>query len=359
MFRKSTKKQPELAEAGVRLQAQMDRIEQLEKEITGLRRNKLEISPALQARNNARWLARQAEQKLEDQSRRYLGPGDGMTNAERPALQREIQEAQDEYRRAEAALAQMEAEKAAQQAARKTAEAELADLKKGCGIDHALAFQQELAEAEKRVPEVKALVDEQERVIREAKATIPSAEQILERREDILAGLSTGDATEAQLKAVDQELETLNSHIADASAKSSEIIATAEARLAGLRRMLKDAEQQLEKLTLQKPEVARLFLKTQAALVYSDYLNLGEQLGEKFVKLMSLNALICSVPERRHIDHSILLMASVMKIPRFKIGPDAEAPSMSTVFAAAEQRIDLAREAEKSRLKGEGFSLLD
>jgi len=243
--------------------------------------------------------------------------------------------------------------------ARETAEKELAELRKGCGIEEALSFQQSLAEAEQRVPELKALVDEQERVIREAKATIPSAEQLLERREDILAGLSTGDATEAQLKAVDQELEALNTLIADASAKASQIVAKAEPTLAGLRRKLADAERELKKLTLQKPDVARLILKTQAALVYSDYLSLGEQLGEKFVKLMSLNALICSVPERRHIDHSILLMAPVMKIPRFKIGPDAEAPSMSTVFAAAEQRTDLTREAERARLKAEGFTLLD
>jgi len=357
-MKKTAKKQPELAESGIRLQARLDRIEQLEKEISYLCRNKLQIGPALSARNNARQQARLAQQKLEDMSSRRMD-GDGMTNGERRAAQLEVEQAQDVYHRAEAALAQMEAEKSAQQAARETAAKELAELRKGCGMEEALSFQQSLAEAEQRVPDVKALVEEQERVIREAKATIPSAEQLLERRQDILAGLSTGDATEAQLKTVDQELETMNIQIADASAKASDIIHTAEARLAGLRRMLKAAEDELQKLTLQKPDVARLVLKSQAALVYSDYLKLGEQLGQKFVEMMSLNALICSVPERRQIDHSILLMASVMKIPRFKIGADAEAPSMSTVFSAAEQRIDLAREAEKARLQAEGFTLLD
>ena len=203
------------------------------------------------------------------------------------------------------------------------------------------------------------MIAEQEQAIAAAKAAIPSAKQLLERREDILAGLSTGDATEGQLKAIDRELEALNTQIADASAKAADIISQAESTLAGLRRKLKEAEEDRDELLRQKPEVARLVLKTQAAVLYSDYLKLGKELGEKFVRLMSLNALICSIPERRRVDHSILLMAGVMKIPRFKIGPDEEAPSMSTVFAAAEQRIDLAREVEKARLKAAGFTLLD
>jgi len=355
MKKSTAKKQPELAEAGVRLQARLDRIEQLEREITDLRRSNgaLPIHQALETKRNASWLKRQAQEKLERDSMF------GLTSDERRALQAECEKTQQECGRTASVLGALEAERANLLAAREAAEKELAELKKGCGIDEALSFQQSLAEAGQRIPELKALVEEQERLIQQAKGSIPSAERLQERREDLLAGLSTGDATEAQLKAVDKELEALNAQIADASAKTSEIIATAQARLGGLRRMLKEAEQELEKLTLQKPDVARLVLKSQAALVYSDYLKLGEQLGQKFVEMMSLNALICSVPERRHIDHSILLMAFQMKIPRFKIGADAEAPSMSTVFSAAEQRIDLAREAEKARLQAEGITLLD
>lgn len=356
MKKSTAKKQPELAEAGLRLQAQLDRIEELEQRIAALRRwsNTAAIQQALNEKREASYQVKLLKEKLE-----FALANGGLTREERQAVQNKIQTAEEQVRRATAAhleASQIEEQRCAD---REAAERELADLRKGCGPDAALEFQRELIEAEERVPELKALVEEQERLIAAANVSVPSAVQLQQRREDILAGLSTGDATEVQLRAIDKEIEALNSQIADASAKASEILSKAEPTLAGLRRKLADAEGQVKKLTLQKPDVARLVLKTQAASVYADYLRLGEELGEKFVKLMSLNALICSVPERRHIDHSILLMASLMKIPRFKVGPDSEAPSMSTVFSAAEQRIDLAREVEKARLKAEGFTLLD
>jgi chromosome segregation ATPase len=351
MKKSTAKKRPGLAEAGVRLQARVERISKLEQTIDGLHRQLNQVNPGVKL--NEKWAARH----LVDSAKFALsGCSD---SSQRAMCKKSLQAEQERCRLAEVAHQEEEAKEQRLRAELAAAENELADLRRGCGIEEALSFQQSLDEAEKRIPEVKALIEEQERLIQEAKATIPSADTLQERREDILAGLSTGDATEAQLNAVDQELEALNAQIADASAKASEILGKAEPTLAGLRRKLKEAEEYLEELLLQKPEVTRLVLKSEAALVYFDYLKLGQELGEKFVRLMSLNALICSVPERRHVDHSILLMASVMKIPRFKIGPDAEAPSMSTVFSAVEQRIDLAREVEKQRLQAEGLTLLD
>lgn len=340
----------ELAEASVQLQARIERIAHLERRIEDLvhiRGSNDRSAALLTARNEARFRVRLAEQKL------------GTASPEqRASFEAALRAAQKEFAGADLAYRENQETVESIRAELTAAQEELTQLKSGCGVEEALAFQHSLAEAEQRVPELKALVAEQERIIAEAQASVPSATELLERREDILAGIATGDATEAELKAVDKELENLNARIADASAKASEVMATAGPRLAGLQRMLKDAEQRLGKLKEQKPEVTRQFLKTQAALVYGDYLKLAHQLGEKFVQLMSLNALICEVPERRRVDHSILLMAFTMKIPRFKVGPDREAPSMSTVFDATQQRIDIAKEAERQRLIEEGVTLL-
>jgi len=370
----ATQKTFEPAEASTRLKARLARMFDLEAEIERLDKIlrwphyegsqkspgvKYELQTATMNLREVRGQLSYAKQTLENERQR----GERHMNSElRPEFKKaedDFQAKTQEFERAERQVARLKEKHDALRTELDAAKAELAELKKGCGVEEALSFQQSLAEAKERLPELKGLVEEQEWLIREAKATIPSAEQLLERREDILAGLSTGDATEGQLNAIGKEIEALNSQIAAASAKASEIIAKAEPTLSGLRRKLADTERELEKLTLQKPDVARLILKSQAALVYSDYVKLGEQLGEKFVQMMSLNALICSVPERRHVDHSILLSAFQMKIPRFKVGLDAEAPSMSTVFSAVEQRIDLAREEEKARLKAEGITLLD
>lgn len=91
MFKKSAKKQPELAEAGVRLQAQLERIEELEHRIADLRRHKHTgaIQQALSDNREASYRVKVLKEKLE-----FKLENGGQTSAERQTFQNDIETAE-------------------------------------------------------------------------------------------------------------------------------------------------------------------------------------------------------------------------------------------------------------------------
>ena len=110
------------------------------------------------------------------------------------------------------------------------------------------AFQQALDNAERHRDAIQRLADAQQELINQANATLPAVPDRQPERQALLADIAMGNATEADLEALDRRIREASGNAEQGKATASPIIDRAAQTLAGLRGKLATAEADLQAL---------------------------------------------------------------------------------------------------------------
>lgn len=173
-----------------------------------------------------------------------------------------------------------------------TIEAELRECTCFITVDDVLQYQKDIAEAERKVSGIENLFELQQRVISEARAGIPQAADHRQARENMLADVAAGNATDKDLAKLEDKIRSETTAIKDATAKAMPIIETAQQTIAGLQRRLEGAISERDTLKKKKAEIISFFLTSEAEQIGEEYVSLALQLIDKFKRLRAVDELL-------------------------------------------------------------------
>jgi chromosome segregation ATPase len=157
------------------------------------------------------------------------------------------------------------------------------------GVDEVLRYQEDVAQAEKKVTGFQTLIAVQEDIIQKARQAAPdSLDTLLRKREDILADISMGKATDKDLKALDEEIAAQDEAVIEFNKTASQ----ANQVIAGLQRKLSAAEDELNLLQSRRQDVFTEFLMGRAEILGEEYVELSMQLIDKYKQLVALDQII-------------------------------------------------------------------
>jgi hypothetical protein len=183
-----------------------------------------------------------------------------------------------------------------------------------------LDYQGRFAQAANKVDELQSLIDAQESIIAEARASIPSLADFSQKREDLLAEIAEGKADAASLKLLDEAIAQRQKEVGEATDAATQSIRNAEQTINGVRKKLGAAEQQFSKLDAHKYDHLMEFITQEAEEVGAEYIHLADQLADKFTRLVGLSAFrnrIGHSRKRSGDDFGFLFRATEIKIPKF------------------------------------------
>lgn len=232
---------------------------------------------------------------------------------------------------------------------------ECKDLNLATSLGEITLFQEKLSAAEQMVANLRELIAKQEEIILKTNEGLPSNAGIMKQREDLLAAIAVGDATETDLEELDRQISEKSRFAAEDLERVKNIVAPARQTIAGLQRRLDEAEETLTTLESRKGEVMRRFLESEAEKAGEEYARLAGELVEKFRQLKALNQIGLSRGHRSIIQRGVRI-----DIPAFDL--ISHVPLGERKMTAAENAsggLDLEADicAEESRIKGLGISL--
>lgn len=219
-----------------------------------------------------------------------------------------------------------------------------------------LSYQEETAKAEKVVASLEDSIRQQEVVIENAQGMIPASEDFNGQREDLLAEIATGAASEKELEELDRRAAASIDAAKKANAEAQEIIAPARQTINGLRRKLAAAQDVLSTLKEIGPEVMNQFFRSEAERIGSEYASLAGQLIDRYEKLLACDKMLGNPSQltNRGIYE--------IKIPLFRVkaceGHEYSRGIMelsAAVFAVDSKRQGEVYRAEISRLRDMGI----
>ncbi|EKD81731.1 MAG: hypothetical protein ACD_39C01664G0001 [uncultured bacterium] len=179
-----------------------------------------------------------------------------------------------------------------------------------------IELQERCKSASEKVESLRRAILAQEEIKQKASSIVPSTQELDKSREDLLAKIALGDATAKDLAAFDKEYAKDMSAAREARKSSENAVSSANQTIAGLRRRLAEAEQELNTLIDQTGSARFHFLKSEIETVCDDYLELANALTEKYKRIMALEALM-----RTFTDNPKIRTANynVFKIPMFNL----------------------------------------
>ena len=159
-------------------------------------------------------------------------------------------------------------------------------------------FQQALDHAERQRAAIQSLADAQQAVIDQAQTTLPAVPDLQPERQALLADIAMGNATEADLKALDRRIREASGNAEQGKATASPIIDRAAQTLAGLRGKLATAEADLQALNEKRRDLLLGYLQTEAEAEGKKYAELGLAAFASLKRILSLNTLGASLAGR-------------------------------------------------------------
>ena len=159
------------------------------------------------------------------------------------------------------------------------------------GAEDILKYQADLAEAERQVSHLLNLIEQQQGIIDEANAGIPPSSDYRQTREDLLADIAVGKASDEDLIRLEEKIRIESEAVTEAKGKAMPIIEPAQQTIAGLQRRLESEKKELETLRGEKGEIVFQFLMAQAEQVGEEYLSLALQLIDKFKRLRAIDSI--------------------------------------------------------------------
>lgn len=160
------------------------------------------------------------------------------------------------------------------------------------GLDAVLDHQHRLGAARDQVAELEAAIEGRREAEETAIAAMPSLGELEARREALLAEIAVGNATEADLDALDGEIAREREAAEEAREEADRRAQDARQAVAGLERKLAVAREELVELEERTPEVLTQFLTTEAEQVCKAYLKAAGQVRDHMFQLYALSELL-------------------------------------------------------------------
>ncbi len=161
----------------------------------------------------------------------------------------------------------------------------------GCLIDatDVLEYQKDVTTAEEKVCELHKLITGQKDIIEQARpAETNGLDDLLKDRENLLAAIAMGKATDSDLVRLEEQIEARQT----ASDTFNQISARAMSVIAGLQRKLDEAETALNSLRSKREDIITEYFMGQAEVLGEQYVKLSLKLVEKYKELMALDEII-------------------------------------------------------------------
>jgi DNA repair exonuclease SbcCD ATPase subunit len=171
-------------------------------------------------------------------------------------------------------------------------QAELSSFSPTLSVLEVLRYQKTLAAAEQKVDNLVEAIQKQEEVIEQTQRSLGPVPSYAQKREDLLAEIAVGKATESDLKKLDKEIEANLQKYEKEQDSASQITGTAQETIEGLNRKLATAKAELSVIKTKKSDVLNQFLKSEAERVGEEYATLTAKLVERFEQLVALDNML-------------------------------------------------------------------
>lgn len=242
---------------------------------------------------------------------------------------------------------------------------EISDLKRGLAglmfdfqAEDVLAYQEEKAKAEEAVASLEESIRQQEVVIDNAMTSVPVASDFARQREDLLAEVATGGATETDLQELDRKAAEATDAVNKAKADAQVVIAPARQTISGLRRKLATAQDELNTIKAIGPDVMNQYFRSEAERVGHEYAALALQLIDRYEKLLAYDKMLGHPSQLRTIRCGDIML------PTFRLKACDGLQHHRDIFEFRAAKLAVSRErqqevhgAELTRMKGLGIEV--
>lgn len=205
------------------------------------------------------------------------------------------------------------------------------------------------------VQNLQTVIEAQRQSIAEAAAAIPQPIDRQHKRQNLMADIALGNATEADLKTLDDEIAKEQKAIQEATKKAAPKVEKAQAALAGLGRKLAAVQAELQALETKSSEVSHRFFVSEAEKVGAQFVNHALRMKELYTRLVGLDSII-----KGHDGEGIMvhgprkLYIPVFRLPQFEGLENPRSSAIGTFFHAEDdifgEQIAQSAENEKTRV---------
>lgn len=152
--------------------------------------------------------------------------------------------------------------------------------------------QSDIVAASQKVAVLEAAIRREEENIATANAAIVTAVLSPHEREEILADIALGKATEVDLEAFDRKAREEEATVVASLAAVKPTAQNAQQAIDGLKRRLADAQIELSALKGEFPQVRDKFLLAQAEALGVDYMAIAQRLVDIFKQLVAIDQIM-------------------------------------------------------------------
>ncbi len=237
---------------------------------------------------------------------------------------------------------------------------ELSGLDCACTEVEVLEIQKSLLDLEGKAGLLRGEIEKTEKAILQAEGSVPDMKDLIQRREDLLADIATGQGVEEDLEALDKEIEKKKKEISLAKDKAGEISANGRQLIAGLRRRLVDVDKEIANIKeTVLPEAVAAYLKGRAELIYESYVQSARELIDKHRQILGIGGLLKNLPGG---DDLILYHGwSHFHIPGFALGacspPISDSYKSIFGFDPGPGGIEAAAEMQRAEIRAAGIQI--
>lgn len=172
-------------------------------------------------------------------------------------------------------------------------QAELAGFDCSCSLRELLGIQEELATVEGETERIRQAIADQEGKKVSAWEAVPTIDELIEKRQELLAQQEIGQEIKAELATVEQELEQGKQAVQEARTKAEATEEQAEEVIAGLKRMLEAKEKRAKELRqVVQPNAVNAFLLVRLDTIGAEYAKAASTLMEKYSQLAALGNIL-------------------------------------------------------------------
>ncbi|WP_029132696.1 hypothetical protein [Sedimenticola selenatireducens] len=230
-------------------------------------------------------------------------------------------------------------------------------LGQGASADEVAVHQSIIIDLSEKIQQLQELIDEQHGFVGNARDGFFDLADLHQKRDDLLADIALGEATQEQLDPIDAEIAKMEQANAEQQAEKEKLAARANQVISGLVRKQQVLKLDLEKLERVTPKIMDQFLMNEAAAVAKVY---QEQAKQAIVSLTRLAALERLITEQGERSAPIFLTGNERQtfIPDSLINPVAPTVGPGILFKGLYPNSDLvidAVKAERERFEAMGI----
>ncbi|WP_022947698.1 hypothetical protein [Methylohalobius crimeensis] len=152
------------------------------------------------------------------------------------------------------------------------------------------SHQELLEQTRNRIKQTQAAIEENRRIIENAEPDMAELRRLKEAREDVLAAVSLGEATQKQVDSIDKEIQEAEIDIEAQRKAEAPKVARAREAINGLTRVLDAEKKRLDKLEAEAGPLLREYFEAEFDKAGADYIKAGRALADKYLTISRLAA---------------------------------------------------------------------